>query len=449
MSNLEAKISLQMNRFHYIRSVALECQEVAFATLQLQVLKVKLDLLNTNWEKFETSHERLADSKVETLLDNNYFKNGIFDQCLQYYATAKAELLIQIDERDKSNPMSGSQLANLTSGTQSTARCHLPEISLPNFSGDFSAWRPFHDLFSSLVGRSTDLSNVEKMHYLRTSLTGEAAQLISNLPLADDSFASAWDLLVARFENKRLLISAQVDRLFRINTISQRSAKDLNSLLNTTSEALNALNALGAPTHHWDHLLVHLITQRLDSITREAWEVKLGSSTEPPSYQALRTFLTGRARALESIEIGAADLPSTSASSTTRKATITPNAARVHVSTASTLTSSEPSGCSLCAEPHYIVTCPRFRDMSATARRNHVIEKRLCFNCLGRHNASACQNEKRCRECGNKHHTMIHQQLPLRLTSTPRQATTSSLNTSTTQTSAPPSPSDGSADSSE
>ncbi|XP_070155817.1 uncharacterized protein [Polyergus mexicanus] len=237
-------------------------------------------------------------------------------------------------------------------GGQTSARRHLPEITLPQFSGDFSAWRPFHDLFSSLVGRNADISNVEKMHYLRTSLMGEATQLISNLPVSEDSFASAWDLLVSRFENKRLLISAQVDRLFRTKTISQRSAKELNTLLNITTEALNALESLGAPVQHWDYLLVHLTVQWLDPSTREAWEVKLGSTTDPPSYKDIHTFLTGRARAMKSMEFGT--------------------------------------------------------DMSPHLRRNIVIDRRLCFNCLGRHNALACQNSKRCRECGNKHHTMIH-----------------------------------------
>jgi hypothetical protein len=84
----------------------------------LQVLRVKLDLIDSNWQKFEATHERLAEYKIETLLDNDYFKRGIFDHCLQYYAEAKAELNIQIEEKEKTNPLSGSQLANLTVGTQ-------------------------------------------------------------------------------------------------------------------------------------------------------------------------------------------------------------------------------------------------------------------------------------------------------------------------------------------
>ncbi|XP_024867544.1 uncharacterized protein LOC112451871 [Temnothorax curvispinosus] len=233
-----AKISLQINHFTYIKSVALEAKESGFFSLPLASLKVKLSLIDNYWEKFDQEHERLSDLKVDSLLELDYFRDGVYDQ---YYAEVKATLAYLIEEKDRSSSFLGSKLTNLSLPGPSTARSHLPEISLPQFDGDFSAWRPFHDLFSSLVGRVHDISNVEKMHYLRTSLTGEAAQLISNLPVAEDSFAAAWDLLVERFENKRLLISSQVERLFAIKAMAARSARELNAVLNTTTEALNAL----------------------------------------------------------------------------------------------------------------------------------------------------------------------------------------------------------------
>jgi len=194
------------------------------------------------------------------------------------------------------------------------------------------------------------------MHYLRTSLLGEAAQLISNLPVSEDSFAFAWDLLVSRYENKRLLISAQVDRLFRTKTISQQSAKELNTLLNTTTEALNALESLGAPVKHWDHLLVHLIVPRLDPSTREAWEVKLGSTTEPPSYKDLQTFLTGRARAMESMEFGTSSSSSDDKpASPALRQSVKSLTATAHVALLPSSGTPETSGCALCSGPHYIV----------------------------------------------------------------------------------------------
>ncbi|XP_043498831.1 uncharacterized protein LOC122522094 [Polistes fuscatus] len=108
------------------------------------------------------------------------------------------------------------QVPPVTSQTQSRPRTVLPNISLPKFSGAFSDWRPFEELFSSMIKNNPDLSQVEKLHYLRTSLEGEAAKVISNLKLSADSFDIAWNRLSDRFDNKRLLILAHLDRLMAL-----------------------------------------------------------------------------------------------------------------------------------------------------------------------------------------------------------------------------------------
>ncbi|KAJ3617856.1 hypothetical protein MTP99_006945 [Tenebrio molitor] len=115
------------------------------------------------------------------------------------------------------------------------------------------------------------------MHYLTSSLRGNAARLIGNLSVCGDSFKTAWDLLTKRYENKRLLITAQLYKLFSPKRIENRSAKELNDLLNRTSEAVNALRALDSPVDQWDQLLVHLLVQKLDIRTREDWEFSLGT----------------------------------------------------------------------------------------------------------------------------------------------------------------------------
>ncbi|KMQ84742.1 topology modulation protein [Lasius niger] len=94
-----------MNRYTYMKSVALECKEPTFSTLQLQILKVKLDLIDNNWQKFEATHERMAESKSEALLEHDYIKKGTYDQCLRYYADAQGSLIIQIEEKEKANPL--------------------------------------------------------------------------------------------------------------------------------------------------------------------------------------------------------------------------------------------------------------------------------------------------------------------------------------------------------
>jgi hypothetical protein len=83
---------------------------------------------------------------------------------------------------------------------------------------------------------------------------------------------------------------------------SKTKVAPLNDLLNTTSEAVNALRALDSPVDQWDQLLVHLLLQKLDIRTREDWEFSLGSNTDFPSYKQLAQYLSACARAQESME---------------------------------------------------------------------------------------------------------------------------------------------------
>ncbi|XP_063992900.1 uncharacterized protein LOC135170772 [Diachasmimorpha longicaudata] len=150
------------------------------------------------------------------------------------------------------------------------AHRQLPKISLSTFSGAFSEWTPYKDLFLSMVVGSSALSTVEKFHYLLTSLTGEPKQLISTLPVTEDAFLPAWNALLARYENKRRLVSIQLGKLHAAPRVINRTAREYNVLLNSVAEAVTALESLGRPVEHWDDMLVHLVSTRLDAKMLEA-----------------------------------------------------------------------------------------------------------------------------------------------------------------------------------
>ncbi|XP_015120462.1 uncharacterized protein LOC107043457 [Diachasma alloeum] len=420
MASFEATISLNNSRAAFIERVYKELLTEEAKSLTISNLQGKLEILETYWEKFESTHEKLiaGSGKIEGVLELPYFKDHRFDITIGHYHEARGILSQLIDKRG----ISGSSRRSLASGTaQPTySKRYLPEISLPKFGGAYADWRSFRDLFASLVGSNTDLSNVEKMHYLRTSLSGEPAQRIANLTISDESFSIAWELLLSRYENKRLLISAHLEHLLSPPTMTSHSAKELNALLTVTSEALNALEALGSPTSQWDQVIVHTVSQRLSSKLREAWEVKVGSSAEYPSYKDFKDFLTGRARAMESIEINSVPrAPATKPSNVSSSKQST--AAKVHHGTAQPpqksrpAPKSAPSGkvtypCSMCEADHYLTSCSSFRQLSVSARREVVERRYLCYNCLGRHSVRDCRSKTKCQYCGGLHHSMLHNQ---------------------------------------
>jgi len=57
-------------------------------------------------------------------------------------------------------------------------RIKLPEAPMPTFDGKYENWLSFKNAFHSMIGSQTDLSEIDKLHYLKSALTGDAANKI-------------------------------------------------------------------------------------------------------------------------------------------------------------------------------------------------------------------------------------------------------------------------------
>lgn len=65
-------------------------------------------------------------------------------------------------------------------------------IAIPNFDGDVLNFHNFRGLFENFVHNNSELSNVEKLYYLKQALTEPAKQIISDFELEDTSYPEAW-----------------------------------------------------------------------------------------------------------------------------------------------------------------------------------------------------------------------------------------------------------------
>lgn len=167
-----------------------------------------------------------------------------------------------------------------------------------------------------------------------------------------------------------------------------------------------SLESLGMIEQLDDLILVHHVCHNLDHSTREAWENSLGSSHDYPPFKRLEEFLNSRVRALERIEAAAPQQPHSKPHPEKKSATAHHGATQQ----GGTQPEQRAFSCDCCKGTHFIVSCPNFRNMDVTERRNLVKERRLCYNCMGRHSANACKSTHVCKTCAGKHHTMLHEQ---------------------------------------
>lgn len=75
----------------------------------------------------------------------------------------------------------------------------LPNLELRSYSGkEISKFKEFYEMFVAVVHNQKSLSDVQRLCYLRKYLEGEALALINNLPLINDSYEAAIELLKKR-----------------------------------------------------------------------------------------------------------------------------------------------------------------------------------------------------------------------------------------------------------
>lgn len=198
MADIEARISLQLSRFNLIQEAA-DYDYDHNPRSNRQLINARLDILEQNWAKFQQEHENLCLFESDVVKDHSYLKERIYEICQAFYVYARAQLHALRDASEA--PTTRSNLSEQDASSSLRPRSSLPRIKLPVFSGNYQSWRSFHDLFTALIRDNVDLTNVEKMHYLKTCVTDEAARLVGNLTISDDNFTIAWTQLVSRYEN--------------------------------------------------------------------------------------------------------------------------------------------------------------------------------------------------------------------------------------------------------
>ncbi|XP_071050711.1 uncharacterized protein [Onthophagus taurus] len=367
-------------------------------------VKTRLERLDVNWEEFNENHKFLSKYKLD-YTETIYFSEDLFSLCEESYLNTKSEMIELLESNEESLSIPENVLVTEKAQTAPFRTRNVPVINLPKFDGDFANWTQFRDLFNSMVYQDNNISNGEKLQYLKMCLINEPARLIKNLLITNDNMAKAWEILVDRYENRRLLINTQLAVLFSSKSVKSESSVELKRFLGEIKEALGALEALNCSVEHWDNLLVYLFTRKLDSESIKEWEKVIGGYLEPPSYVEFEKFLFNRLRALESIE-KFSFIRKPLQSSVQKGIVKSYNATPYNAS------------CAMCNANHYLSMCQQYLSKTPIQRSDFIKSKNLCFNCLGPHLRKNCRNIKRCKLCNKNHHTSLHDSKPSINTST-------------------------------
>uniref|UniRef100_A0A182MIR3 Uncharacterized protein n=1 Tax=Anopheles culicifacies TaxID=139723 RepID=A0A182MIR3_9DIPT len=270
----------------------------------------------------------------------------------------------------------------------------LPRLALPEFSGKFDEWLPFHSLYVSAVHENNALSDAERIMYLKRALKGEALRVIDSFPTCGSAYDAAWKALIKRYANEYLLKKRYINELLSMPRMKVRGTKEIHAVVDSFERNTKLLDQLGENTSGWGMLLTQLLVAKLDDDTQRNWErflVKDGKCT----VKCLFDFLRAEIRVLDAM---AADQRGVSNNKKPDR--------RV-----SNMAIKEDIKCAHCSNHHQIASCKAFDELAVCDRLKVANEKRLCLNCLAPgHWAAKCFSKSKCAKCQKRHHTLLHKE---------------------------------------
>ncbi|XP_066595071.1 uncharacterized protein [Prorops nasuta] len=305
--------------------------------------------------------------------------------------------------RDNTSTASTSNTSQRDSGVISEnsnqlPKVKLPKISLQSFDGKYENWLSFKNMFINVIDVRPDLTDLDKFHYLKSVVVGEAAKKLEVFSVHADNYKRAWDLLIRSYEVKRVLVSQHISMIFELPILSKVSSIGLAKLADDMQQHIASLNSLGVIFS--PEIAIHLIENKLPKESLMEWESTL-SRDEMPCLDKLYEFLYKAAVCASRQErIRPPENSSIVNPSPTKK--------KRHNFTNKGFMLTATNECLVCHKnAHPLFKCETFKQLTIPKRIEAVKMAKVCYNCLRSHRGKPCRSSG-CVICQKRHNTLIH-----------------------------------------
>lgn len=312
----------------------------------------------------------------------------------------------------------------------------MPHVAVPTYAGDVTEWSNFKAYFDHLIHNNNEITDIHRLHYLKTALVGPAAEVIKGVPLSESGYRTAYKLITEQYGNSQRAAAAHYQALDGPKLSSQPKANELYELVNSHTSAMAGLQEQKIPDLT-DYLAMQVTLSRLDTQTRAEYESSLAPASFPSS-ETFRAFINAKARVIETVgrsRLGpdrrpparqpsrslhvAEENPAEAAVNTIRARParyrqMAPSAPRVHGKNTG-------ASCHYCqSQSHFLHACPDFNDLNLKQKFDFIAENLLCLNCFSKHLVHDCTSTQGCKRCGRRtHHTLLHEMYKLSVSHIP------------------------------
>lgn len=387
---------LNIKKGAFLRSLQAFVKFLDRADIQEIELNERCERITVMWEDYGNVNVEIeclleADTDVKAHIER--FENS---EKLYYEVLAKAKQNLRLFRVQE-------QMNHTIQAPTTAVKVKLPTISVHQFSGEYDQWLSFKDSYTKAVHNQQDIPKVQKFQILKGLLKDDALKIISALEATDDNYEEAWELLRKRYSNHRIIINTHLKGLFDLPTVSRTNTSTLRNVIDTTRTHLRSLKTLGEPTDNWDTIIIYIITNKLDRVTREDWEKEVDYSEEAqqPKLDELMKFLEKRYLMLEISDHRRSGQDNSQTTSNKKDK-------KVALTATTSIQQNTAKECVCCSGQHSIYRCEQFLKLQPDQRYHEAIRLRLCINCLKQgHFGKDCRSQ-RCKTCGLKHNSLLH-----------------------------------------
>ncbi|XP_070855412.1 uncharacterized protein [Drosophila suzukii] len=173
---------------------------------------------------------------------------------------------------------------------------NLGKIHIKLFTGDYKEWPAFKNIFESTIHSKQHLTAIQKLHYLKTYITGEAADLIRHMPITDAAYEAAWTFLIDRYNRPRHIVNSLLETFVNLPSTARAYVTVLCKVTDGATEIVRGLDAAGQTNK--DCWIIHFVLAKIDAETRRKW-IEGSRELESPSVDDLLKFLDRRCEEFE------------------------------------------------------------------------------------------------------------------------------------------------------
>ncbi|KAK0415379.1 hypothetical protein QR680_011915 [Steinernema hermaphroditum] len=410
-------------------------RDVTVQSIHREVEEVD-EKLNDSLVKLQEDFRKLSETQ-QIAVEKSYETSGTAGQeTLDELRQAKRKILRKyriIIEKAKLSIVSITQAVQPIQTHSS-----LPKMTLPEFAGNSWEWRAFKNMFMELVD-SQPISKLQKFSYLRNALKGDALRSVARFAVAEENYDMVWERLQQQYGDSQKVIN---DLTQKLNNIQRRSdtwdaQRQLLNDIWAIYEQLKAYEIQVDNEFTWTQILhkfpyetqmtfmtTHHITksaqvstliEKLDQfITWELEKNAVARRDEKPSNPRMNAGRKDR----DSFHKGRKDFRHYGTKNEyggaqsykarfgeTQEVDHSRNEAPAKISE-ETPSPFVINACRICDKPgHSSLHCLTYKDVAE--RKNAVMRKSACFNCLRKgHSVAECRSPK-CTRCGKAHHISL------------------------------------------